>query len=401
MRAVVSVSNKTGLADFVGNLAGVQVYSTGGTKKVLEDAGVDVRGISDLTGFPEILDGRVKTLHPHVHGGLLANRAVPEHMAEIAKLGIEPIDMVVVNLYPFMETVAKDGVTLDEALENIDIGGPTMIRAAAKNFPGVLVVTDPADYGWVAERLGNGGLSLEERRGLAQKAFQHVALYDTAIATYLRGDGDPLSEEFTIGLSRIQSLRYGENPHQRSAFYREVLGVQGTIAGARQRNGKELSHNNIVDADAAWVAVRDFDGPTVAVIKHTNPCGLASHEDQAEAYRRALAGDPVSAFGGIVAFNRELTLTTAEEVRKTFYEIVIAPSFHPDALALLRYVGGLSNETPAGCPQIGDGPGGAQAASGGPALQGDVDCNSVVNAADARSVLLSASDVEPLPYCDA
>ena len=295
-----------------------------------------MRGISDLTGFPEILDGRVKTLHPHVHGGLLANRAVPEHMAEIAKLGIEPIDMVVVNLYPFMETVAKDGVTLDEALENIDIGGPTMIRAAAKNFPGVLVVTDPADYGWVAERLGNGGVSLEERRGLARKAFQHVALYDTAIATYLRGDGDPLSEEFTIGLSRIQSLRYGENPHQRSAFYREVLGVQGTIAGARQRNGKELSHNNIVDADAAWVAVRDFDGPTVAVIKHTNPCGLASHEDQAEAYRRALAGDPVSAFGGIVAFNRELTLTTAEEVRKTFYEIVIAPSFHPDALALLQ-----------------------------------------------------------------
>ena len=214
MRAVISVSNKTGLADFVGKLAGVQVYSTGGTKKVLEDAGIDVHGISDLTGFPEILDGRVKTLHPHVHGGLLTNRAVPEHMAEIAKLGIEPIDMVVVNLYPFMETVAKDGVTLDEALENIDIGGPTMIRAAAKNFPGVLVVTDPADYGWVAERLGNGGLSLEERRGLAQKAFQHVALYDTAIATYLRGDGDPLSEEFTIGLSRIQSLRYGENPHQ-------------------------------------------------------------------------------------------------------------------------------------------------------------------------------------------
>ena len=306
------------------------------TKKVLEDAGIDVRGISDITGFPEILDGRVKTLHPHVHGGLLANRAVPEHMAEIAKLGIEPIDMVVVNLYPFMETVAKDGVTLDEALENIDIGGPTMIRAAAKNFPGVLVVTDPADYGWVAERLGNGGLSLEERRGLARKAFQHVALYDTAIATYLRGDGDPLSEEFTIGLSRIQSLRYGENPHQRSAFYREVLGGQGTIAGARQRNGKELSHNNIVDADAAWVAARDFDGSTVAIIKHTNPCGLASHEDQAEAYRRALAGDPVSAFGGIVAFNRELKLTTAEEVRKTFYEIVIAPSFHPDALALLQ-----------------------------------------------------------------
>ena len=337
MRAIVSVSDKSGLSSFVKGLEsnGIEVYSTGGTKRALQEAGVAVKSISDLTGFPEILDGRVKTLHPMVHGGLLANRSVPAQMEELSRHGIGPIDMVVVNLYPFMETVSKPGVTLEDALENIDIGGPTMLRAAAKNFPAVIIVADPADYGWVAERIRGEGLTLEERRGLARKAFQHVALYDTAIATYLRGEDDPLSQEFTVGLTKLQSLRYGENPHQSSAFYKEVLGSPGTIASAEQLNGKELSHNNIIDADAAWTAAIDFEGPTAAVIKHTNPCGLASHEDLAEAYRRAFAGDTLSAFGGIVAFNRELTLAAAEEVRKTFYEIVIAPSYQQDALDLL------------------------------------------------------------------
>ena len=338
MRAIASVSNKTGLVPFFEGLqgAGLELYSTGGTKKVLQDGGIAVHGISDLTGFPEILDGRVKTLHPKVYGGLLALRDNAAHQRELAEHGIGPIDLVVVNLYPFMETVAREGVTQAEALENIDIGGPTLLRAAAKNFPSVLVVVDPEDYGWVRERIGQGDVSLEERRRLAQKAFQHVALYDTAIARYLRGDGDPFPQELTIGLSRIQSLRYGENPHQQSAFYREVLSTGATIASAQQLHGKELSHNNIIDADAAWTAVRDFAQPAAVVIKHTNPCGLAAHDDQAEAYRRAYSGDTVSAFGAIVAFNRALTLAAAEEVRKIFYEIVIAPDFDPEALALLK-----------------------------------------------------------------
>ncbi len=338
MKAIVSVSDKRGLAEFVKGLGqkGIEVYSTGSTKKTLQDAGLEVDGISDLTGFPEILDGRVKTLHPNVHGGLLAVRTNTAHMAEIDEHGIAPIDLVVVNLYPFVQTVARDGVSLEDALENIDIGGPTLIRASAKNFPSVLTVVDPDDYEWVGERLREGGLSLDERRGLARKAFQHVALYDTAIAAYLRGEDDPFTQELTVGLTRLQSLRYGENPHQQASFYREILGGEGTLASAEQLHGKELSYNNIVDANAAWDAVRDFPGPAVAVIKHTNPCGLATNDDLAEAYRRAYQGDTVSAFGGIVVCNRELTLETAEEIRKIFYEIVIAPSFQPDALALLQ-----------------------------------------------------------------
>jgi phosphoribosylaminoimidazolecarboxamide formyltransferase/IMP cyclohydrolase len=338
MKAIISVSDKRGLIPFVQGLQslGSEMFSTGGTKKALQEAGLAVHGISDLTGFPEILDGRVKTLHPKVHGGLLAKRNNPTHAKEMKANAIEHIDMVAVNLYPFVQTVSKPGVTLDDALENIDIGGPTLIRAAAKNFPAVLVVVDPDDYGWVQERLKTGGVSQEERRKLAQKAFQHVALYDTAIAGYLRGDGDPFTQELTIGLTRLQSLRYGENPHQKAAFYREALSGDGTIASAKQLHGKELSYNNILDADAAWNAARDFPGPTVAVIKHTNPCGLASHSDLAEAYRRAYSGDTVSAFGGIVALNREVDLATAEEIRKIFYEIVIAPGYKPDALALLQ-----------------------------------------------------------------
>ena len=337
VRVLAAPYDKRGLADFLQRIGplGIEVFSTGGTKKHLQDAGVPVHSVSDITGFPEILDGRVKTLHPMVHGGLLAVRSKPEHMRELAQHGISPIDLVLVNLYPFVETVSKPGVTLEDALENIDIGGPAMLRAAAKNFPSVVVVVDPADYAWVADRLLGDGLPLAERKKLAQKAFQHVALYDTAIAAYLR-EGDPFTREFTIGLTGVQPLRYGENPHQQAAFYKETFAAAGSIATAQQLHGKELSYNNILDADAAWACACAFDQPTVAVIKHTNPCGLASHADLAEAYRRAYAGDTVSAFGGIVALNRGVDLATAEEIRKIFYEIVIAPGYHPDALSLLQ-----------------------------------------------------------------
>ena len=341
MRAIISVSDKAGVTDFAKDLSqlGFEIFSTGGTKKALAEAGVPVKSISEITGFPEILDGRVKTLHPMVHGGLLAKRNLPAHMAELAKNKIEMIDLVAVNLYPFVQTVAKEGVTLDEALENIDIGGPTMIRAAAKNFPSVIVVVDPTDYQPVLERLRQGNLPLDERKRLAQKAFQHVAMYDTAISQYLRQDTEGFPEEMTVALKKRYGLRYGENPHQMAAFYAEQLvgAGQGTgITRAKQLWGKELSFNNILDADAAWGVVTDFAAPTVTIIKHTNPCGLASHEDIAEAYRRALSGDPVAAFGGIVAVNRAIDQATAEEMRKTFYEIVIAPEYEAKALEVLK-----------------------------------------------------------------
>ena len=338
MKAILSVFDKEGLAAFARGLSdsGVDLYSTGGTKRAIEDAGVPVKSISDLTGSPEILDGRVKTLHPKVHGGILALRDNPQHLEELAANEIEAIDIVVSNLYPFVETAGKAGVTLAEALENIDIGGPTLVRASAKNFPSVLVVVDPRDYATVLDGLRSGGVAMEDRRRLARKAFQHVALYDTAIATYLRGEEDPLTDQLTIGLEKVQRLRYGENPHQQSAFYREALAPPGTIASAVQLHGKELSHNNILDADAAWNVVRDFANPAVAVVKHTNPCGLASNEDLTEAYRLAYEGDPVSAFGGIVACNRPLDLAAAESIAAIFYEIVIAPSYEPDALARLK-----------------------------------------------------------------
>ena len=341
MRAIISVSDKTGVTDFARDLSqlGFELFSTGGTKKALAEAGVPVKSISEITGFPEILDGRVKTLHPMVHGGLLARRDLPAHLAELAKNKIEVIDLVAVNLYPFVQTVSKRGVTLAEALENIDIGGPTLIRAAAKNFPGVIVVVDPADYPPVVDKLRQGELSLEERKRLAQKAFQHVAVYDTAISQYLRQDMEGFPEEMTVALKKRYGLRYGENPHQPAAFYAES--VAGTapetgITRAEQLGGKELSFNNILDADAAWGVVTDFAAPTVAVIKHTNPCGLASHDDIAEAYRRALSGDPVAAFGGIVAVNRAVDRATAEEMSRTFYEIVIAPEYEAGALEVLK-----------------------------------------------------------------
>jgi phosphoribosylaminoimidazolecarboxamide formyltransferase/IMP cyclohydrolase len=341
MRAIVSVSDKAGVTDFTKGLSqlGFEVFSTGGTKKALAEAGVPVKGVSEVTGFPEILNGRVKTLHPMVHGGILARRDLPAHMQELAKNSIEAIDLVAVNLYPFVQTVSKEGVTLEDALENIDIGGPTMIRAAAKNFPSVIVVVDPADYTLVLEKLKQGGIDRTERKRLAQKAFQHVAIYDTAISQYLRQDTEGLPEEMTVALKKRYGLRYGENPHQQAGFYAElsVGGEKPTgITWAEQLWGKGLSFNNILDADAAWGVVTDFAAPTVAVIKHTNPCGLASHDDITEAYRRAFSGDTVAAFGGIVASNRPVTLAMAEAMKPVFYEIVIAPEYQPEALELLK-----------------------------------------------------------------
>ncbi len=341
MKALVSVYDKTGIVEFARRLhqAGVSVISTGGTHRVLtQEGGLPVQQVSDLTGFPEILDGRVKTLHPRIHGGLLARRDSPEHMAELGRQGIEAIDMVVVNLYPFVDTINKPGVTLDDALENIDIGGPTLLRAGAKNFPFITVVVDPADYGWVADRASGPGLSTEERRRLAYKAFRHVSLYDTAVAQYLyqkeEAGGPPL--ELNLTYRRVQELRYGENPHQSAALYVPSSGSSGGIAMARQLHGRELSFNNLMDADAAWRAVSDFDEMAVVVIKHTNPCGLACHPDQAEAYRRAYEGDPVSAFGGIVGFNRTVTADAAQAMSEVFYEVVVAPDYDPEALEGLK-----------------------------------------------------------------
>ncbi len=345
MRAIIGVSDKTGVGDFARGLSklGYEIFSTGKTEKAIAEAGVPVSSISELTGYPEMLDGRVKTLHPAVHGGILARRDLPGHMEELAKHKITAIDLVAVNLYPFVQTVSKEGVTLEEALENIDIGGPTMIRASAKNFPSVIVIVDPADYQTILEKLQKGDLPQAERKRLAQKAFQHVAIYDTAISQYLRqGESFPegrMPEEMTVAMKKRYGLRYGENPHQTAAFYAELAvgaGQNTGITWANQLHGKELSFNNILDADAAWGAAVDFAAPTVSVIKHTNPCGLASHEDIAEAYRRAFSGDEVAAYGGIVAANRPVTLAMAEAMRPVFYEIVIAPAYEPEALELLK-----------------------------------------------------------------
>jgi phosphoribosylaminoimidazolecarboxamide formyltransferase/IMP cyclohydrolase len=340
MRAIISVSDKSGVTEFAKGLSqlGFEIFSTGGTKKALAAAKVPVKSVSEITGFPEILDGRVKTLHPMVHGGILANRKIAAHMKELEEHGIGEIDLVAVNLYPFVQTVSKKGVTIDEALENIDIGGPTMIRASAKNFPSVIVIVDPADYGPILEKLKQGKVDLDERKRLAQKAFQHTAVYDTAIAQYLRKDTEGFPEDMTVALKKRYGLRYGENPHQQAAFYAEpTIGEAETgITWAEQLGGKALSFNNILDADAAWGAVTDFAAPTVAVIKHTNPCGLASYDDIAEAYKRAFSGDSVAAFGGIVASNRKVTLAMAQEIKPVFYEIVIAPEYEPEALKLLQ-----------------------------------------------------------------
>lgn len=344
MRALLSVSDKTGIVGFAENLVklGVEIISTGGTKKLLEENGVKVTGISEITGFPECLDGRVKTLHPAVHAGLLARRDKPEHMEQLKELGIEPIDIVAVNLYPFRETISKPDVTLEEAIENIDIGGPTMLRAAAKNYKDVTVVCDPSDYGSVITNLEYHGITQgvteSQRYYLALKVFQHTAAYDAMIAEYLRKlKGFELPDNPTFTYEKIQDLRYGENPHQEAAFYKEVLPWEGAIVNAEQLHGKELSFNNINDTNGALETIREFqDEPAIVAVKHANPCGAAVGDTLVEAYRKAHDCDPVSIYGGIVASNRPIDKETAEEMSKIFLEIVIAPDFDDDALEILE-----------------------------------------------------------------
>ncbi|MGI6555065.1 MAG: bifunctional phosphoribosylaminoimidazolecarboxamide formyltransferase/IMP cyclohydrolase [Bacillota bacterium] len=338
-RALVSVSDKSGVVEFAKELTvlGYEVVSTGGTAKTLREAGVEVTYVSDVTGFPEILDGRVKTLHPKVHGGILARRT-PEHLGQLEENGITPIDIVAVNLYPFRQTISKADVTLEEAVENIDIGGPAMVRAAAKNHHDVVVVVNPLRYKEIIREIReNGGVSDSMRLALAQEAFNHTAEYDRCIADYLAGicGKEEFGETFSITGKRIQALRYGENPHQKAAFYKDDAAVSGTLGGARQLQGKELSFNNIVDIEAALSLVREFQDPAAAIIKHTNPCGTALGNNIKEAYIRALEADRLSAFGGIVALNRGIDRVTAEELTGIFLEAVIAPSVDPDALEVL------------------------------------------------------------------
>jgi len=337
-RALVSVSDKRGLIPFVTGLTklGVEVLSTGGTCRQLRDARLSVVEVSEKTGFPEIMDGRVKTLHPIIHGGLLGRRGTDE--AVMAEHGIEPIDLLVVNLYPFEETIARDDTSVDDAIENIDIGGPAMIRAASKNHDGVAVVVSPDDYEAVLENLRNNELSLEHRRRLAAKAYAHTASYDTAITKYLSqslGD-DALGERFLYSGGLSQRLRYGENPHQDAAFYVDQQAPRGTLAQAKQLQGKALSYNNIADSDAALECVRQFDNPACVIVKHANPCGVAVAGDILEAYEKAFKTDPTSAFGGIIAFNRPLDANTAQAiVERQFVEVIVAPAIDADAAAVI------------------------------------------------------------------
>ena len=339
-RALISVSDKSGVVDFAKALAarGVELLSTGGTAKLLASAGLPVIEVGDYTGFPEMMDGRVKTLHPKIHGGILARRDVPEHMDAMKQHGIPPIDMVVVNLYPFAQTVAAPGCTMEDAIENIDIGGPAMVRAAAKNHAFVAIVTDPADYAELAARLaGSGGkLGFAERYALAAKAFSHTAEYDGMISSWLtarseKGAAREFPDRMNLQFRLAQTLRYGENPHQSAAFYVERGAARGTLARFRQSQGKELSYNNIADADAAWECCRTFDVPVCVIVKHANPCGVAIAQSPLEAYRRAFLTDPTSAFGGIIAFNRPVDGPTAEAVSKQFVEVVIAPAYEEAA----------------------------------------------------------------------
>ncbi|WP_026701517.1 bifunctional phosphoribosylaminoimidazolecarboxamide formyltransferase/IMP cyclohydrolase [Salibacterium aidingense] len=338
-RALISVSNKEGILPFAKQLQaeGVEIVSTGGTSRVLSEGGVDVLGISDVTGFPEILDGRVKTLHPYIHSGLLAMRDKDEHMTQLAEHHITPIDLVVVNLYPFKETVEKPDTSFEEAIENIDIGGPGMLRAAAKNHKHVTVITDPEDYDIILEQIkGGGDVPQETKERLAAKVFRHTASYDALVANYLTSrTGELYPETYTVTYEKKQDLRYGENPHQQAAFYREPIGPMSSIANAIQLHGKELSYNNINDAEAALSIVKEFGQPAAVAVKHMNPCGVGVGESVNEAYGKAYEADPVSIFGGIVAFNRELDEETARPLREIFLEIIIAPSFTQEALDIL------------------------------------------------------------------
>lgn len=337
-RALISVSDKTGIIEFARELdrLGVEIISTGGTAKTLRDDGLNVRDVSEITGFPEMMDGRVKTLHPRVHGGLLAIRDNADHVAAMRRHGIEPIDLVVVNLYPFAETIKRVGVTRQEAIEQIDIGGPAMIRSAAKNSSDVAVVVSSDQYAVVIDELKehNGALSLETRNRLAQKAFEQTAQYDLMVSSYLAAGSGPMPDRKTLTMTKLADLRYGENPHQQAALYQ--TSPEGGIANATVLSGKEMSFNNYVDADAAWQLVSDFDELACAIIKHTNPAGAALGETPAEAYQKALVTDPISAFGGIVAFNRSVDAEAAQEVTKIFTEVVIAPEYEAAALEVLR-----------------------------------------------------------------
>ncbi len=362
-RALMSVSDKSGVVEFAKGLTGLgyEILSTGGTAKALREAGVAVTDVAAYTGSPEILDGRVKTLHPKIHGGLLGRRGDPKHVAEMDQHGIGPIDVVVVNLYPFESTISKPGCTFDEAIENIDIGGPSMLRSAAKNHTDVTVVVDPADYGRVLEALRGGGLSMDMRRELARKVFQHTSRYDGVIAGYLEGQDGVGPVRFpallTLQFEKVQNLRYGENPHQQGAFYREFGGTEPAAARGRQLHGKEMSYNNFLDANAALELVKEFGTrpdtpvaghthqpqarqdaplPVAAIVKHNNPCGVAIGATPCEAYVRARETDPTSAFGGVIAFNAMVDLPAAKEITATFVEVVVAPRFEAGALAELK-----------------------------------------------------------------
>jgi phosphoribosylaminoimidazolecarboxamide formyltransferase/IMP cyclohydrolase len=342
-QALISVSDKTGVLEFARALSaqGVNILSTGGTAKLLADHGIKVTEVADYTGFPEMLDGRVKTLHPKVHGGILARRDFPEHVAALQTHGIPTIDMVVVNLYPFQQTVAKEQCSLEDAIENIDIGGPAMLRSSAKNHKDVVVVCDPSDYNRVLKEMqaNRGEVTYETKFDLAKKVFAHTAQYDGAIANYLSSLGEDKQhatrsaypETLNLHFNKVQDMRYGENPHQSAAFYRDPAPVEGALANYTQLQGKELSYNNIADADAAWECVKTFDETACVIIKHANPCGVAVGADPLEAYSKAFQTDPTSAFGGIIAFNRELDGKAAEAVARQFVEVLIAPSFSNEA----------------------------------------------------------------------
>ena len=354
-QALISLSDKRGALEFAQGLAaqGVKLLSTGGTAKLLRDAGLAVTEIGDYTGFPEMLDGRVKTLHPKVHGGILARRDLPDHLATIEQHGIPMIDLVCVNLYPFRETVAKPNVTLEDAIENIDIGGPAMVRSSAKNYAGVAIVTDPEDYAALIKEMqaNDGALTLATRFGLAKKAFTHTARYDAAIANWLTGleegaEAKPAAaapvpstfpQKLQLAFDRVEVLRYGENSHQSAAFYRDTHPVAGSIAAYTQLQGKELSYNNIGDSDAAWECVKTFTTPACVIVKHANPCGVAVDVNLLAAYEKAFKTDSTSAFGGIIAFNGEvgLDVVNAMNERKHFVEVLIAPSFTAEAKAAL------------------------------------------------------------------
>jgi phosphoribosylaminoimidazolecarboxamide formyltransferase / IMP cyclohydrolase len=344
MNALISVSDKTGIVDFAQSLhaLGIKLLSTGGTAKLLAEAGLPVTEVAELTGFPEMLDGRVKTLHPKVHGGLLARRDEPHHMAALKAHGIDTIDLLIVNLYPFEATVAKTGCTLEDAIENIDIGGPAMVRSAAKNWKDVGVLTDASQYaGVLAELKSDGRLTQATKFALAVAAFNRISQYDGAISDYLsriqlNGPHALFPAQSNGCFVKLQDLRYGENPHQQAAFYRDLYPAPGSLVTAKQLQGKELSYNNIADADAAWECVKSFSGPACVIVKHANPCGVAIGQDALEAYSKAFKTDPTSAFGGIIALNCTLDGRAATEISKQFVEVLMAPAFTPEALGVLK-----------------------------------------------------------------